>query len=311
VRVLVTGSNGMIGRALVTQMQADGEEVLGSVRSNPQEDQVAVGDLHEATDWSPALIGCHAVIHTAALVHQIHSNTTENAAEYFRVNTSGTLNLARQAARDGVKRFVFISSIKAMGESGCFHSDDACFPQDAYGASKREAELGLQRLSSETGLEIVVLRAPLVYGPGVGGNFLRLIQLVERGIPLPFGLVRNARSLIGLRNLVDAIVVCSRHPAAAGKIFLVSDGEPVSTPELIRGIASALNRNAHLLPVPVLLLSAAATLVGKRSVADRLLGSLTAASEPLQRELSWKPLCSLQQGLDETVAWYKRRRVTM
>lgn len=306
-RVLLTGGNGMIGKALAARLHKDGMDVLSSVRRNPLTNQVLVEDLHESTKWNHALAACHIVIHTAARVHQMQENGMESAAEYHRVNTEGTINLARQAANTGVKRFVFLSSIKAMGEQGCFRSGDACQPQDVYGLSKREAELGLQKIAHETGMEIVILRLPLVYGVGVGANFLRLMKWVEKEIPLPFGLVHNARSLIGLRNLVDLICTCIQHPAAAGKIFLPSDGRPISTPELIRAIASALGRKANLLPVPVFLMRSAAMLLGKRVVADRLFDSLTVDSEPLRRELSWTPPFSLQQELDETVAWYLQR----
>lgn len=305
-RILVTGANGFVGSAVMARLQLDKDSVLGAVRQNPQADQIAVGDLDETTDWGPALTGIEAVIHTAARAHQMEKHHVEAAAEFRRVNVAGTLNLAQQAARAGVRRFVFISSIKAMGEYGYFHTNDDCQPQDAYGMSKRDAELGLWKIANETGMEIVILRLPLVYGPGVKANFLRLMLLVERGIPLPFKLVHNARSLIGLTNLVDAIATCTRHPAAAGKIYLISDGDAVSTPELIRVIAKAFGREARLVPIPLFLMRTVTSILGKNELAQRLLDSLTVDVNPLQQELDWKPPMTFQQGINETVAWYRQ-----
>lgn len=306
-RILVTGANGFVGSAVIARLQLDGDNVLGSVRQNARTGQIAIGDLNEATDWAPALIGIEVVIHTAARVHQMEERNLKDATGFLRINVAGTLNLAQQAAQAGVRRFVFISSIKAMGEYGHFRADDDCRPQDAYGISKRNAELELWKIANQTGMEIVTLRLPLVYGPGVKANFLRLIQLVERGIPLPFGLVRNARSLIGLTNLVDAIVTCARHPAAAGKTYLVSDGDGVSTPELIRAIAQAFGRKARLVPISPPLIRAVASILGKKASAQRLLDSLVVDVDPLRQELNWKPSMTFQQEINETIAWYRQR----
>lgn len=305
-RVLVTGANGFVGNALIARLQLDGDDVLGTVRKTPLADQIAIGDINETTDWSPALNGIEVVIHTAARVHHM-KECTESAAELHRVNVMGTLNLAKQAAQAGVRRIVFISSIKAMGEYGHFHVKDECHPQDAYGISKRNAELGLLKIAQETEMELVILRLPLVYGPGVKANFLRLIHLVEKGIPIPFGMVQNARSFIGLTNLVDVITTCIHHPAAAGKIYLVSDNEDVSTPRLILVIAKAFNRKVRLIPIPPFLIKATALILGKKEFSKRLLASLTVDISPIQQELNWLPPLTLQEGLVETISWYKSK----
>ncbi len=302
-KVLVTGATGFVGRALVAGL-APGMQVLAAVRQGAGPGQVAVGDIDGHTRWDAALKGCDAVVHAAARVHQMQETGMQGAQAFARVNTEGSINLARQAAAQGVKRFIFISSVKAMGEGGSFRASDACHPQEAYGKSKRDAELQLQELAANSGMEVVILRLPLVYGPGVGANFLRLMQIVDRGLPLPFGLVDNRRSLIGLDNLVDLVATCLVHPAAANQIFLVSDGHDVSTPELIRHIATALRRPARLLPVPVGLMRIGASLLGKRAPADRLFGSLAVDSSPLRLELGWKAPLKLQQGLQETARWY-------
>jgi len=225
-------------------------------------------------------------------------------ALYRATNTEATLNLARQAAKAGVKRFVFISTIKVNGEGrvAAYRETDAPTPEDAYAISKWEAEQGLQRIARETGLEVVILRPPLVYGPGVKANFLRLMRTVERGWPLPLGAIHNQRSLLYLGNLVDAIRVCVEHPAAAGQTFLLDDGEPVSTPELIRAVARAMGRPAHLLAVPVSVLELAGALLGKRAAVARLTGSLYVDSSAIRSRLGWRPPYSMEAGLAATAA---------
>lgn len=307
-RVLVTGANGFIGRALCLAL-AVGFTVRRAVRVGATPETFAVGDIGPDTDWRAALKGCAAVVHLAARVH-VRRETTEDAeAAFHTVNTEGTLNLARQAAAAGVKRFVFVSSIKVNGEGRAipYTEADPAAPQDAYARSKWAAEQGLWAIARETGLEIVVLRPPLVYGPGVGANFQRMLAWVARGWPLPFGRVKNRRSLLFVDNLVDAIAVCLAHPAAAGKTYLVSDGEDVSTPELIRRLAEPLGRTARLPPLPPSWLAWAANLLGRGAELDRLLGSLAVDSGAIRRDLGWRPPFTLDQGLEATCREWKPR----
>lgn len=307
-RVLVTGATGFVGRALCTALKESGHTVVPAVRrESGLPGEVVVGDIGPSTDWRDALPGCDAVVHLAARVHMMRDTAPDPLAAHRAANTEATLNLARQAARGGVKRFVFISTIKVNGEGrdAPYRETDAPAPQDAYAISKWEAEEGLYQIAEETGLEIVILRPPLVYGPGVKANFLRLMRLVEKGWPLPLGAIRNRRSLLYLGNFVDAIRLCTEHPAAAGQTFLLDDGEAVSTPELIRRLAHAMGRPARLLPVPVGLLEFAGALLGKRAAVARLTGSLHVDSSAIRSRLEWTPPFSTQQGLDLTVAGWK------
>lgn len=314
--VLVTGANGFVGRRAVARLAADGRQVRAVVRALPAAtdravDWRSVGDLADVADWQPLLAGVGAVIHLAGRAHKMNEWPAEEYL-YRRVNVELTLRLARAAAEAGVRRFVFVSSVKASGESTapeeCLSSADQPAPVDPYGLSKFEAERGLRELSAATGLEVVIVRPPLVYGPGVGANFLRLMNAVDRGLPLPFGAVENRRSLVFVGNLVDALVVCAEHPQAAGRTYLVSDGEDVSTPELVRAIAGALGRAPRLIGVPPALMRAAGALLGRRAQVDRLLGSLAVDSGPIRSELGWMPPYSLRQGLAETAAWYRQRK---
>lgn len=302
-KVLVTGANGFVGSALVDYLRAREDAVIAATRA-PSENAVSVGDITGATDWSAALAGCDAVVHVAARVHQMKEQAENAEALYRQTNVEGTVNLARQAVAAGVRRFVFLSSIKAMGEAGHFAEAMPCRPEDAYGRSKREAEEALLKLSVETGLEVVILRLPLVYGPGVKGNFLSLMGIVKKGLPLPFGAVRNARSLLYLGNLLDVIALCLAHPAARGRIYLPSDGAEVSTAQLIRAIASAMGRKTTLIPVPTSLMLTAAGMLGKGPAAARLLGDLSVDSSPLFRELGWRPPFTMEDGLKSTAVWY-------
>ena len=238
--IAVTGATGFVGQALCSHLLAHDHAVVPVVRhASGLAGEVIVGNIDGATDWQPALSGCDAVVHLAARVHVMDDTAHDPLALYRATNTDGTLNLARQAAAAGVKRFVFISSIKVNGEGrdAPYRETDMPAPEDAYAISKWEAEQGLQQIAADTGLEVVILRPPLVYGPGVKANFLRLLQTVKRGWPLPLGAVRNRRSLLFLGNFVDAIRLCVEHPAAAGQTFLLDDGQAVSTPELIRAVA--------------------------------------------------------------------------
>ena len=303
--VLITGANGFVGRALCAVLSAEGYSLKPVVRrSSDLPGAMCMVDLSAHTDWRELLTGCSAIVHLAARVHVMHDTAGDPLALYRATNTDATLNLAHQAAQAGVKRFIFVSSIKVNGE-GCdvaYRETDVPVPEDPYAISKWEAEQGLWRIATETGIEVVVLRPPLVYGPGVRANFRRLLDTVARGWPLPLGAIDNRRSLLYLGNFVDAIRLCIEHPAAVGQTFLIDDGQPVSTPHLIRSVAHAMGRSARLLSVPVPLLRAAAHVLGKCAAFDRLAGSLWLDSATIRNSLGWVPPYSLQAGLAETVA---------
>ncbi|HQT31479.1 MAG TPA: SDR family oxidoreductase [Thiobacillus sp.] len=304
-KVLVTGANGFVGRFLCECLKAHGHVVIPVVRRvSSLAGEVVVGSINGETDWASVLADCDAVAHLSARVHVMNEDSHDPLALYRATNTDATLNLARQAAQAGVKRFVFISTIKVNGEGRdvSYRETDAAAPMDAYAISKWEAEQGLQQIAADTGLEVVILRPPLVYGPGVKANFLRLMQVIKKGWPLPLGAIRNRRSLLYLGNFVDAIRVCIEHPAAAGQTFLLDDGEPVSTPELIRAVAKSLGRPARLLAVPVGVLELAGALLGKRAAVARLTGSLYVDSSVIRSRLGWTPPFSMEVGLAATVA---------
>lgn len=304
-KVLITGANGFVGRALVAELATAGHTVVCAVRRGTGlPNEVLVDDLGPETEWGRALAGCGAVVHLAARVHVMRDGASDPSAQFRRVNTEGTLRLARQAAQAGVRRFVFISSVKVNGEGRDepYRETDAAAPEDAYGISKWEAEQGLQTIAIETGLEIVILRPPLVYGPGVKANFARLLKVVKRGVPLPLGAIRNRRSLLYLGNFVDAIRLCVEHPAAAGQTFLLDDGRATSTPELIRAVALAAGGAPRLLPVPPRLLQVVGTVLGKGAAVSRLTGSLHVDASAIRSRLGWRPRFSLQEGLAATVA---------
>ena len=310
--ILVTGATGFVGNAVVQRLLADDDlqRVVVAVRRHGLQwpEQVlprVTGGLQPSTDWSLAVNNVHAVVHCAARVHVMHNTEADPLTAFRSVNLQGTLNLARQAAASGVKRFVFISSVKVNGESTepghAFTEDDAPNPQDAYGQSKHEAEQGLRQLSADTGMEVVIIRPPLVYGPGVKANFAALMRAVQRGWPLPLGAVHNQRSLVALDNLVDFIVTCITHPKAANKTFLVSDGEDLSTPDLIRRMARAMNRPARLLPVPKSVIMAVANILGKGDIAHRLCGNLQVDISKPRTLLGWNPPISVDEGLRRAV----------
>lgn len=304
-RIVVSGANGFVGRALCIHLRTHGHVAIPAVRrGSGLAGEVVVGDIRGTNDWAVALTGCDAVVHLAARVHVMNDTEQDPLERYRAINTEATLNLARQATRAGVKRFVFISTIKVNGEGRAtpYRETDTAAPEDAYAISKWEAEQGLQQIAAETGLEVVILRPPLVYGPGVKANFLRLLRTVERGWPLPLGAIRNRRSLLYLGNFVDAIRLCVEHPAAAGQTFLLDDGEAVSTPDLVRAVAHAMERPARLLWVPVSVLEFMGTLLGKRTAVSRLTGSLWVDSSLIRSRLSWTPPYSMEAGLAATVA---------
>ncbi len=303
-QVLVTGANGFVGRVLCTTLTQHGYAVRGAVRNSAASTQapcVVVGEITEQTNWSVALTDVDVVIHLAARAHVMRDTAVDPLAEFRRVNAAGTEHLARCAAASGVKRLVYVSSIKVNGEETHggkkFSEADTPAPLDAYGVSKMEAEQGLREIARQTGMEVVIIRPPLVYGPGVKANFAAMMRWLRRGVPLPLGVIHNQRSLVALDNLVDLIVTCITHPAAANQIFLVSDGEDVSTTELLRRMGQALGRPARLVPVPVSWLKLAAALVGKQDVAQRLCGSLQVDIEKTRRLLGWTPPISLDEGL--------------
>lgn len=309
--ILVTGASGFVGSALVARLHGDGASVRAALRcadlSLPSGVQVAhVADLDAHTDWQAALTDAQVVVHAAARVHVMAESAADPMAEFRRVNVAGTLNLARQAAAAGVGRFVFISSVKVNGEetppNRPFTVDDAPAPLDPYGISKMEAERGLAEVAAQTGMAVVSIRPPLVYGPGVRANFRALMNAVARGIPLPLGAIHNKRSLVALDNLVDLIVTCTTHTAAANQTFLVSDDEDVSTSELIRRMAKALNRSPRLLPVPVTVLSAGARLLGKGQVAQRLCGNLQVDVSAARDLLGWRPPIDVDEGMRRVAA---------
>lgn len=264
-----------------------------------------IDEISEATDWAEALRGITTVIHLAARVHVMRENAQDPLAEFRKVNVAATAHLARQAAEHGVRRLLFVSSIKVNGEATegdrCYSESDAPAPIDAYGVSKWEAEQALHRIAAETGLEVVVVRPPLVYGPGVKGNFASMLGVLRRGVPLPLASVDNRRSLVYLGNLVDALLCCATHSAVAGQTYLVSDGEDLSTPGLLRRLGDAMGFPARLWPCPPVLLRAGARLLGRGAQMERLLGSLRVDDKKIRRELGWEPPCSVADGLRATV----------
>ncbi len=310
-RALVTGANGYLGRAFCAHASTIGLLLRASVRTaatNPSATAgIAVGDVDGTTDWSVALEDCQIVMHLAARVHVMADRASNPLVEFRLVNTEGTLNLARQAAAAGVRRFIFVSSVKVNGEETAaghpFSAIDTPAPQDPYGVSKMEAEQGLRQIAADTGMEVVIVRPPLVYGPGVKANFASMMRAVKRSIPLPLSSVtHNRRSLVALDNLVDLLITCVDHPAAANQTFLVSDGEDLSTADLLRRLSQAMDKPAHLFPVPPSLLQLGANLLGKGDMAQRLLGNLQVDISHTRNTLNWNPPVSVDEGLRRAAA---------
>ena len=312
-RLLITGCSGFIGKSLAKKSIEAGWAVRGTVRSASRVpdlpagvEPVVISDIGPGTDWSLALDGVTVVVHLAARVHQPHNSSRGAHGEYLRINTAGTAKLARCAADAGVRRLLLLSTIKVNGEGGArpYTEKDPEDPRGPYAVSKAEAELVLREISGRTGLESVILRPPLVYGPGVGANFLQLIRLVEGRIPLPLGSLVNQRSMLFIGNLIDAILICLKNPNAGGKTYLVADDEFVSTPHLIREIAVLLGMKPRLFSCPPAVLIMAARIAGRREEVYRLMGSLWADTSKIRQELGWKPEYSFREGLKTTIAWY-------
>lgn len=308
-RILVSGANGFVGKAVCKQAMDYGICVRGATRTRVEVpsciESFEVGEINGSTAWTHVLRDVNVVVHLAARVHVMKDTEADPLTAFRIVNVDGTLNLARQAAAAGVKRFVFVSSVKVNGEctslGRAFTEADPPMPQDAYGQSKHEAEQGLLQLSRDVGLEVVIIRPPLVYGPGVKANYAALMRAVQRGWPLPLGSVHNQRSLVALSNLVDFIFTCISHPQAANQTFLVSDGQDLSTTELVRGMAQAAGLPARLLPVPVWFLQAVASLLGKGDAVQRLCGNLKVDASKARSLLGWVPPVSMEEGLRRAI----------
>lgn len=303
--IFITGATGFLGKRLINKMKINHDfSITGCVRKKTNISTYSsfeIPNIDGNTDWSTALKNQRVVIHTAGRAHIMTRETAKSFAEYNKVNVDGTLNLAEQAAILGVKRFIFISSIKVNGEKTNldlpFTEQDKPKPKDIYGISKWEAEKGLQEISKKTNMEIVIIRPPLIYGSEVKGNFKKIINLVKTGIPLPLGKINNKRSFVAVDNLVDIITVCLEHPAASNEVFLVSDGEDISTTELLKKIAKTLDKKSMLITLPIFCLKIPALILGKREMVDRLIGSLQIDISKSQDLLNWNPPISMDEGL--------------
>jgi nucleoside-diphosphate-sugar epimerase len=321
--ILVTGATGFVGRSVIEQLLNDHYGVracsrLKNVSNSTSVEVYEIGDMSESIDWHQALLDIDVVIHIAARVHVMDDSVADPLTEFRKVNTVGTLNLARQAADAGVKRFIFISSIKVNGEmtqvEQPFEPNDNSIPTDPYGLSKYEAEQGLLALAKETGMEVVIIRPPLIYGPNVKANFSSMMKWVNKGVPLPFGAIYNQRSLVALDNLVDFVALCAdreKSPKAANQVFLISDGEDVSTTTLLQKVAKAFGKKPMLIPVPVGLMTIAAKLIGKGDVANRLFGSLQVDSSKARELLGWKPVTTMDEQLKKTADAYLEHEKTL
>lgn len=307
-KVLITGANGFVGKALVSHLCEVGHSLIATTKNQPTNvdsrvQQIRHIELEAASDLSELLNDVDVLVHLAARVHIMNDQESDPLRAFRVINRDVTLNLAVQAAKAGVKRFIFLSTIKVIGESTTdrcpFSEEDECQPTEPYAISKLEAEKGLKEIASKTGLEVVIIRPPLIYGPGVKGNFANMMRWVSKQIPLPLGAINNQRSLLALDNLVDFITHCLNNPKATNEVFLLSDGHDVSTTELILKLALAQGKKARLLPVPVLLMTMAAGLFGKKAVADRLFGSLQVDSRKARELLEWSPVVSMDQQLQK------------
>ncbi len=318
-KVLVTGTNGFVGQRLVSALLEQGayvncaqRSIKSNIKERPRCHNFAVGDFTEKPVWDEALEGIDGIVHLAARVHVMHETANDPLAEFRKANVDVTLELANAAIRKGVKRFVYISTIKVNGEQTTKHAyseDDKVNPLDPYARSKLEAERGLMALSRVSEMEIVIIRPVLVYGPGVKGNILRLLQLIKKGMPLPFRGVANQRSLLALDNLVDLIILCLKHPLAANQIFLAADGDDVSTERLVALCANSMQQKPRLFRVPKIARAALTSMsVRVRNLDQRLYGSLQVKISKAQRHLDWQPPKTVEQSIAETVNWYLDHR---
>jgi len=341
--LFITGAPGFVGSTLIKRLLQENVQLTAAILAGEEAGhlpvavkQTTVEPLYELSDYTSALQNIDIVIHLAARVHVMQETAADPLQEFRKVNLYGTKRLARQAAKAGVKRFVFMSTIGVNGDnSGDKLYTEECdpHPHNHYSVSKYEAELALKEISRQTGMEVVIIRAPLVYGPGNPGNFLSLLRIVSKGIPLPLAFIKNKRSLIYIGNLVDALAICATHPAAAGQTFLVSDGEDVSTPELVRRVARALEVPARLIPFPISLMRLAGKVLDFgfwilnfklfksracnseskiqhskfTASVNRLTGSLTVNSLKIRRELGWEPPFTMEEGLAETAGWFRKQ----
>lgn len=317
-RLLVTGSSGFVGRHLIQQLQGSTDlQVRALVRRLPDVsasdvEYVVLPDFSAVSPEHPAVQGVDVVVHLASRVHVMNDTEVDPLAAFRQVNVGHTLALARSAASAGARRFVFVSSVKVNGEQTApgrpFRETDPSAPVDPYGISKMEAEEALKALALETGLEVVIVRPVLVYGPGVKANFESMMKWLVKRVPLPFGAISNQRSLVALDNLVSLILTCTTHPAASNQTFLASDGDDVSTTELLRKLATALDAPARLIPVPQWVLACGATLLGKKALSQRLCGSLQVDITKAREVLGWHPPLTLEQGLEVTAQHYFSER---
>jgi len=325
--VLITGATGFVGRRLTEYLLARYPDIHlrlvvrkitqnildAHLQSDPRVHLEVVGDINAQTDWAQALSGVDVVIHLAARVHVMQDHVSDPLQEYRQANTASSLHLAQAAARAGVKRLIYLSSIKVNGEATelqkPFSEDSLPAPIDPYGVSKWEAELGIEKICSQTGMEFVVIRPPLIYGPGVKANFRKLMQLVAKGLPLPLGAITNQRSMLALDNLISFIDVVMTHPAAANQCFLLSDGQDLSTTQLLKLLAKGLHQSLWLIPLPAAILQALAKMVEQSSASERLLGSLQIDSSKARQLLGWKPPLTVEEGIALTTEYYLRNQL--
>ena len=309
--IVVTGANGFVGSHLCRALQRKGMAYRAVVREGAQASPGTAGlvrlpSLDAHTDWTTALQGATTVIHLAARVHQVQDTSADPLQAFRATNLHATLQLARCAQKMGVQRFIFVSTVKVLGEETApdqpFRASDLAVPQDAYATSKHEAEQALRALVAGGSMELVIVRPPLVYGPGVRANFASLVRVVRRGIPLPLACVHNLRSLVGIDNLVSLLLRCTQHADAGGQNFLVSDGHDLSTPDLVRQLATALGQPARLWPVPLAGLQLAARLTGRQAAVQRLCSSLQVDISATCQGLQWAPPVSVAEGLRRMVA---------
>lgn len=314
--ILVTGATGFVGKPLVDNLILKVNNVRVLVRKeltcvSEKVEKIIVDDLSSVDDWTEILQSVDVVIHCAARVHIMNDLVADPLIEFRKVNVNATLKLARKAAEVGIKRFIFISSIKVNGEmtepGQSFKPDERCQPEDPYGLSKYEAEQGLLKIAAKTDMEVVIIRPPLVYGPGVKANFYLMMKWVNKGIPLPLGAINNQRSFLALDNLVDFIIHCIDHPQAANEVFLISDSEDISTKELLKKVAKAFGKKPRLIPVPVKLMTLVAKLIRKSDVADRLLGSLQVDGSKAQNLLGWEPVVTMDEQLKKIADRYNEK----